>query len=245
MGSVASSTISGSVIFKNVPKRNDKILFYYKQRKNGQWVIVGNWYLKDLDVIERTKVTFSGMDVIGFTDNDYDPPQPEESLIYPSVAMHGEVIQKTLSGLVGQSVSLAYPAAAPSPSVTSSTSANMRTMLGYIAAMLGTNYQQPFGTEEPSIQYTPFNNNYISVSPSDREELIYSIPGEAIEGLRVFNASNSGIPVLNRGEKLENYGIYDFGSVLPQSNYIEIVYRIQLPKSKNARSLSMLYKGRF
>lgn len=144
-------------------------------------------------------------------------------MIYPSVATHGEAIQNTLSGLLKRSVNLAYPHTAPSPEVTSSTTANMRTMLGYIAAMMCTNYQQPFGTEEPSIEYTPFSNEVITIEPSDRQELTYSLPGAEIEGIRIFNTANSGIPVLKAGEKLEDYGIYDFGSTLPGANFMEVV----------------------
>lgn len=223
IGSVASSSISGSVAFKGMPERNDKILLYMKTKDSDDWSIIGNWYLKSFEAIERTKVTFSGMDIIGFTDNEYDAPQPGESLIYPSVAAHAAVIQSTLSGLVNETVALQYPAAAPSPAVTSSTSANMRTMLGYIAAMLGTNYQQPFGTDKPSIEYTPFNNGSLTIEASDRQELTYSLPGAAIDGIRVFNTANSGMPVLKPGEALSAYGIYDFGTVLPHSNYMEVV----------------------
>ena len=223
IGSVASSSISGSVVFKQLPERNDRILLYIKTKDADDWSVVGNWYIKSCEVIEQTKMTFSGVDVIGFTDNEYDPPQPGESLIYPCVATHGEAIQNTLSGLLKQSVNLAYPNTAPSPEVTCSTTTNMRTMLGYIAAMMCTNYQQPFGTEEPSIEYTPFVNEVIIILASERQELTYSLPGAEIEGIRIFNTANSGIPVLKAGEKLEDYGIYDFGSTLPGANYMEVV----------------------
>ena len=223
IGSVASSSISGSVVFKQLPERNDKILLYIKTKGANDWSVVGNWYIKSCEVIEQTKMTFSGVDIIGFTDNEYDPPQPGESLIYPSVATHAAAIQTTLSGLVKETVDLQYPAAAPSPSVTSSTTANMRTMLGYIAAMMCTNYQQPFGMEKPSIEYIPFNNGVITIKTSDRQELTYSLPGANIDGVRVFNTSNNGIPVLNRGETYDMYGIYNFGSTLPAANFMEVV----------------------
>ena len=225
IGSVASSSISGSVIFKQMPERNDKILLYIKTKDSDDWTIVGNWYLKSFEAIEQTRVTFSGMDIIGFTDNEYDAPQPGESLIYPSVATHAAAIQSTLSGLVNENVALQYPNTSPSPAVTSSTNANMRTMLGYIAAMMCTNYQQPFGTDKPSIEYTPFNNgnSSLTIEASDRQELTYSLPGADIDGVRVFNTANSGIPVLKRGETYDMYGIYNFGSTLPAANFMEVV----------------------
>lgn len=234
IGSVASSSISGSVVFKQLPERNNKILLYIKTKDADDWSVVGNWYVKSCEAVEQTKMTFSGVDIIGFTDNEYDPPQPGESLIYPSVATHGEAILNTLSGLVKETVNLQYPNTAPSPAVTSSTTANMRTMLGYIAAMMCTNYQQPFGTEEPSIEYTPFNNEVITIEPSDRQELTYSLPGANIDGVRVFNTANSGIPVLNRGETYDMYGIYNFGSTLPAANFMEVVS----PYTKSSEDLN-------
>ena len=56
IGSVASSSISGSVVFKQLPERNDKILLYIKTKGADDWSVVGNWYVKSCEAIEQTKM---------------------------------------------------------------------------------------------------------------------------------------------------------------------------------------------
>lgn len=119
VGNIATTTISGTVPYhSNLIDRNVEILLY--RRSNSTWALMYVWFIKEATVHDHSSLSFSGVDVAAFTNNNYAitavPEQPGDSRAtppIPAVAYQHDTIgtqfttaASTLSTLCGITVNI-------------------------------------------------------------------------------------------------------------------------------------------
>lgn len=121
VGNLATVTISGTVPYKNnLVSRNSPILLYVTPPGEQSETLIYVWFMKDYTVYDNSSITFTGVDVMAYVNNNYainahwiyeeNPPpgEPPEiiGLVYDTIGTQFQTAATTLGTLSGITVTI-------------------------------------------------------------------------------------------------------------------------------------------
>lgn len=121
VGNLATVTISGTVPYKNnIVPRNSPIELYVTPPGEQSETLIYVWFMKDCTIFDNSSVTFSGVDVMAYVNNNYaieahwvyDPsPPPGQDpevvgLVYDTIGTQFQTAATTLGTLSGITVTI-------------------------------------------------------------------------------------------------------------------------------------------
>lgn len=110
VGNLATVTISGTVPYKNnIVSRNSSIELYVTPPGEQSETLIYVWFMKDYTVFDSSSVTFSGVDVMAYVNNNYAITITETSAgvtAYDTIGTQFQTAANTLGTLSGISVTI-------------------------------------------------------------------------------------------------------------------------------------------
>lgn len=114
VGNLATVTISGTVPYRNnLIDRNSMILLYVTPAGSESEALIYFWFLKSATVYDESSLTFSGVDAMAYTSNDYaihftktKVDGVEVCTAYDSIGTQFQTAATTISSLCGTTVTI-------------------------------------------------------------------------------------------------------------------------------------------
>lgn len=226
VGQCCSSSISGTLRYKGELSQatiNSKLrLVCRKCRIQNRLPIVQeefcyNFFVKSWTVVDKTIIQFTAVDVMAFVDNGYAMP------ISGTVSEHFTSAELMIKELTNVDVSITASGYLMSK-ISNQTGWTIRQLLEYAAVYPAVNYSALSKTtqEEDKYAISVIGQSALSVTEDECSSISVGIKGQDIKQIRV-SQNDSTDPLLQEGEKYDDYGIYYLSNDTRQSNILNLV----------------------
>ena len=258
VGNLSTTTISGTVPYRSTMTlvRNGQIKLWTVRNydtQQEQRTLIFTWFLKDCTVYNESSVTFTGVDAMAFTSNNYaigvdSNYQPD------TVGTQVQVAATTISGLCGATVNIeasSYSVINNMREATTGKTNGIKTLMQGIAQYDCVNYYTVCG--QNSITLTKTSWSEINLSGYEYAPLTLGVSSNTVAGVRVKrNDSVKFSPTLIQQqigtEDPTKYGIFEFGNVGARANTLEITtpyIRSDTPQTQFSAMLSRSFGTQF
>ena len=234
IGNLSTTSISGTVPYKNNSLFRNGLIKLWTVRDYGTQsevrTLIFTWFLRDCKVYNNSSITFTGVDAMAFTNNNYAIGKDNMKRI-DTVGTQVQVAATTISGLCGTTVSVNASSYSSinnlrPPADTNKTSDSIKNLLQRIAKHDCVNYYTQCTVSTISLVRT--SSEFISVVGTNYSPLTLGVAENTIAGVRVKNDKSVVFaPTLIQAQagvdpSKADYGIFEFGNVGSRANTLEI-----------------------
>lgn len=239
VGNLSTLTISGTVPYRSTMTltRNGQIKLYTVRNygtQQEQRTLIFTWFLKDCTVYNESSVTFSGVDAMAFTSNNYAIGK-DANYRADTVGTQIQVAATTLSSLCGATVTIDASAYTTINSLRpaideNKTSDGIKNLMQRIAKHDCVNYYTVCG--QNSIALTRTSWSEVSFASMEYSPLTLGVASNTIAGVRVRQDKSAKFAPTVIAEiraehdqetpSPEDYGIYEVGNVGRRADTLEI-----------------------
>lgn len=245
VGNLSTTTISGTVPYRSTMTltRNGQIKLW-TVRAGGDWremsdrTLIFTWFLKDCTVYNESSVTFTGVDAMAFTSNNYAIGRNIDAEGIPHVDTVGVQVQTaatSVTGLCGATVTIDASAYTTINSLRpaideNKTSDGIKNLMQRIAKHDCVNYYTV--CSQNSIALTRTSWSEVSFASMEYSPLTLGVASNTIAGVRVRQDKSAKfaptvIAEIRAEHKQttpspEDYGIYEVGNVGRRADTLEI-----------------------
>lgn len=207
VGNLATMTISGTVPYKYGTYQRNAQINLYEQFRNSQGqetsrVLMFTWFLKDCTIYNESSITFTGIDAMAYTNNNYSITTGD------TVGTQFTTAIGVISALTNATITIDRPViSAVSSTVYDKQSSNsIKSLMEETAKLDCGNYYT-----ECHSSYIELKKQYgvqVQVSDTDiYEPLSLGVAQTPINMVRLYQ-TDMELPVPKTGETLEDYGIF-------------------------------------
>lgn len=213
IGQCTSCSISGTLPYKHNTLARNGLITLYRKIDDDNLQIIYQWYLTSYTTDGKTEISFSGNDVMAYTENSYLAELPESmkpSSAVSKISIGGQIqtAEEIISRLTNSEITIDMPNSSGYQTDYSS-DWSIRQLLGYAAVWSAKNYSvKILGYAEASI--TLSGTTYFSVSKDDFSKIDMGLEGNNINCVKIGRTDNFD-PAMRSGQTLEDYWIYTFG----------------------------------
>lgn len=239
VGNLSTTTISGTVPYRSTMTlvRNGQIKLWTVTgygTQQEQRTLIFTWFLKDCTVYNESSVTFTGVDAMAFTSNNYAIGRNVNQQV-DTVGTQVQVAGTTISGLCGATVTIdassySFINNLRPPLDTNKWTNGIKNLMQSIAKYDCVNYYTVCG--QNSITLTKTSWSEIDVSSYEYAPLTLGVSSNTVAGVRVKQDKSAQfaptqVSVERAAHKQttpqpEDYGIYETGNVGMRANTLEI-----------------------
>lgn len=237
VGNLSTTTISGTVPYRNnTPVRNGQIKLYTVTdygTQEEQRTLIFTWFLKDCTIYNNSSVTFTGVDAMAFTSNNYavgrDSYGNEDT-----IGVRFNIAATTISSLCGATVTIEPSASGTVNNMRPAIDANKTTdsvknLMQMVAKFDCVNYYTECTLSSIRLTRTS-GSETTTITDSDYSPLTIGISSNTIAGVRVKNDKSvvfAPTPINLKKMELEipipeDYGIYELGNLGSRADTMEI-----------------------
>lgn len=252
IGNLSTTTISGTVPYRNnSPVRNGQIKLYTVTdygTQEEQRTLIFTWFLKDCTIYNNSSVTFSGVDAMAFTNNNYAIGRNVNEQI-DTVGTQVQVAATTISSLCGATVTIdasSYSAVnnlRPPRVENNKWSDGIKNLLQRIANFDCENYYTVCGVN--SIRLTKSAGSETTYTDTDYAPLTIGISSNTVAGVRVQHDKSVVFAntVIHPNATTADYGIFEFGNTGSRADTMEIVTPFIYPDSTTSQFSALIGKN--
>ena len=209
VGNLATMTISGTLPYKYGTYQRNTPIELYRKRINSEYQEISRslmyrWFLKDCKITEGSSISFSGVDAMAYTSNNYAINSGD------TVGTQFATAQSTISALSGADIRIDTPGHSQSSIVYDKQSSwSIRSLMEASAKIDCANYYAECHPAYVALKKT-YGNQVQIMDSSTYEPLSIGVSQTAISMVRVYQADMElPTPNTGEGETLADYGIYE------------------------------------